>query len=147
MLFKPNGIILTDANFWISLYNKKESSERKEKALRIYDEIRNSKILMPWPIMFEILINKFIKQPEFALKFESDLKKLKIRYLYDKEYRKDALSLTFRSLRIDKRKISLVDMIIRYILDNEKIKKDYFVTFNEKDFFDVCKKKNIQILN
>ena len=64
----------------------------------------------------------------------------------DDDYRKDALDLTFKYSIGNKRNLSLADNIIRLILDSEKFNIDYLITFNVKDFSDVCKKKNIQIL-
>jgi hypothetical protein len=45
-----------------------------------------------------------------------------------------------------KRPISLVDMVIRYILDDVNIRKDCLLTFNRRDFVDVCRKRQIEIL-
>ena len=44
------------------------------------------------------------------------------------------------------RNLSLVDVIIRLILDDPTVKIDYLVTFNVGDFSDVCQRRNIVIL-
>ena len=36
-------------------------------------------------------------------------------------------------------------MVIRFMLMNVNLKVDYLVTYNEKDFVDVCKKRKIGI--
>jgi tryptophanase len=47
--------------------------------------------------------------------------------------------------RIGKRQISLVDMVVRYILSDTKIKITGLITFNEKDFLDICKRRKMPI--
>ena len=54
-------------------------------------------------------------------------------------YRSDALDLT-------KRNISLVDNIIRLMLDDRSVGAKGLITFNVGDFQDVCQKNRIDIL-
>ena len=61
----------------------------------------------------------------------------------DDRYRELALDLT---LSEDKRNISLVDNIIRLMLDDKDVGAKGLVTFNVGDFHDVCSKNNIEIL-
>ena len=58
-------------------------------------------------------------------------------------YRSDALDLT---LREPKRNISLVDNIIRLMLDDRSVGAKGLITFNIGDFQDVCQKNRIDIL-
>jgi hypothetical protein len=68
-------------------------------------------------------------------------------YLNDQEYRESALDKTIELATDSRRNISLVDMVIRYILDDKSLNINYLVTFNVKDFIDICKKRNIEIIN
>jgi hypothetical protein len=45
------------------------------------------------------------------------------------------------------RPLSLVDTVIREMLSDESLKIDYLITFNIKDFIDVCSRRNITILS
>ena len=58
-------------------------------------------------------------------------------------YKEEALEKTFNSNL--NRHISLVDMVIRLIMLETNFKIDYLVTFNERDFIDICIKRKIQI--
>ena len=93
---KPNALIIVDANFLIALLFEKENSERKARALDIFKDIKNKRIIIPWPVMFETLIDKNIKKKEALISFENLLKKIKLKYFYDKQYRQDALHKTFK---------------------------------------------------
>ena len=61
----------------------------------------------------------------------------------DDSYRSEALELT---LREQKRNISLVDNIIRLMLDDKNVGAKGLITFNVGDFQDVCQKNSIDIL-
>ncbi len=42
--------------------------------------------------------------------------------------------------------MALVDMVIRLILDDINVRKDGLLTFNHKDFADLCRKHQIEML-
>jgi len=42
---------------------------------------------------------------------------------------------------------SFVDIVIRNILEDDSLKIDAIVTFNEQDFSDICYKRQIKIVN
>jgi predicted nucleic acid-binding protein len=151
MISKPNAIVLVDANFWIALLFEKEDSVRRKRANLLFDSMRNKRILIPWPTMHETFIDKNIKNKHSLESFQNVLKRIRFRYLYDKSYRVKALASTFEynmnpNLKPKDRRISLTDMIIRYMIDDDNIKKDVLVSFNEKDFSDICRKKSLEIL-
>ena len=62
----------------------------------------------------------------------------------DEEYKEEALQL---ALQPSKRTISLVDMTIRLILEDDRIKKHAMLTLNVKDFVDVCRQKRIEMIS
>ncbi|KJU83260.1 hypothetical protein MBAV_004554 [Candidatus Magnetobacterium bavaricum] len=68
----------------------------------------------------------------------------------DHLYREQALKdiLDSDNVSTGQRHISLVDMVIRYILSDEKIHAiNYLATFNIDDFIDVCEERKISILH
>jgi predicted nucleic acid-binding protein len=135
--------VLTDTGYWIALYHTKDAFH--QEAIDKFDEIRDCRILFPWPIFYEVLRTKFVKNKVVALNFEEHLKTLSINRIDDSPYREDALDDTIRLSAIGKRNISLADMVIRHVLQDDRWKIDYLITFNEKDFTDVCKRRRIQI--
>ena len=64
----------------------------------------------------------------------------------DDNYRNNAIKSIFLQAKSHK-KYSLVDLVIREILFDVKIKIDAIVTFNVADFEDICWKRNIEIFN
>jgi hypothetical protein len=79
-------------------------------------------------------------------KFQEIVDQPNITKLFDEQYRDDALIITYFSSIKQKRNLSLVDVIIRLILDDPEVNINYLVTFNVGDFSDVCRKRNIEIL-
>ena len=67
----------------------------------------------------------------------------RITKINDDRYREWALDLT---LSEDKRNISLVDNIIRLMLDDKDVGVKGLVTFNVGDFQDVCLENSVEIL-
>lgn len=139
----PNFInknILVDAGFWIAFYTRDNDHE---EATKIADEIWQTKILIPWPTLYEFLRTKFVKDSSLIKSFEHDVKSLSIDYIDDGPYKDEALRQTLSMSSAGKWSISLVDSIIRNIIDDETKKIDYLVTFNKKDFADVCARRRV----
>ena len=44
------------------------------------------------------------------------------------------------------RSFALVDVVIRLILDDINVRKHGFLTFNQRDFGDLCRKHQIELL-
>lgn len=135
--------ILTDTGYWIALFDKGDNNHKE--AISISEVIEKSRIVMPWPIYYEVLRTKFIKNRIIVANFSTAMKKMNIERVDDSPYRELALEETIRLSSNGKRNISLVDMVVRYILQDINQKINYLVTFNVKDFEDICKKRNIPI--
>lgn len=61
-------------------------------------------------------------------------------------YREDALSEVFENNKYHGTTYSLTDSVIREILKDVDIKINFLVTFNERDFRDVCDQRLIEII-
>jgi predicted nucleic acid-binding protein len=136
--------ILTDAGFWIGLCDERD--EHNEESTSIMDIIQDMQIVIPWPITYEVLRTRGLKSKGYRRKFTDILKDANIEYLDDQPYRERALDETLNNAEERERYISLVDMVIRHILSDENVRVDYFVTFNKKDFYDICLRRGIEIL-
>jgi len=143
MRHKIPKYVLTDACFWIAFFDK--SDENHKTSISIMEEIEKLHIILPWPILYEVLKSRFVKNKLWMNTFQRLLYRLKIEYIYDSDYRDNALSEIFRLSSIDKRNISLVDVIIRLMLKNINLRIDYLITYNEKDFIDICKIRRVPI--
>ena len=97
--------------------------------------------------MYEVLNSKFIKSKNRLSQFEEIMKSGKVEFLFDESYRDEALKNTYSIHRRTIPQISLVDSIIREVIKDINIKIDYVITFNEKDFKDVCDIRSIEIVS
>ena len=135
---------LTDTGFWIGIIDPSDS--KRENSLLIYDLIENHNILFPWPCVYETLKTRYSRRRDSLIILEKILKLPQITFISDIDYREDALEKTFLNFRLNKPTHSLADNVIREILHDINIKVDYLITFNKRDFIDVCHKRNIEIL-
>ena len=136
--------ILIDTGFWYAFFDKKDC--HRDEALDIADRYFDNpayEILVPFPTMYELLRTKFIKNKPALVEIKQLFLSGRITKIYDDRYRELALDLT---LSEEKRNISLVDNIIRLMLDDKYVSAKGMVTFNVGDFHDVCLKNNIEIL-
>ncbi len=146
--------ICVDAGFLIGLYD--ESDERHEKAtgyfLSFFDSTRN-RLLVPWPILYETVSTRMARKNTKGMKrLEQDWKRLsaqrRLHLLSDAQFRDEAIDECFKELGKplqQYRDLSLVDRVLRKILSERNLRIHAFVTFNPKDFHDVCGKFGCEI--
>lgn len=140
--------VFVDSCFLIALYDKrdKDHSKATDYFAKYFDNISN-KLIVPWPILFETVSTKMVRHRKGIELLEKDWKTLKaqqrLELLNDLDYREKALDECFKETQKEHqhyRTISLVDRVIRNMLSDVDLKIDLFITFNVKDFVDVCKK-------
>jgi predicted nucleic acid-binding protein len=136
--------LIADSGFWIALFDDKDGrhAEATEKA-RYLDLCQ---VFCPWPILYETLRTKLVRNAAATRRYEEFLNQSKASFLNDVTYRENALAEVFRNARANRRQVSLADMVIRYILADVKIKSDYFLTFDPEHFVDVCHARRIEML-
>jgi predicted nucleic acid-binding protein len=135
--------ILIDTGFWFALFDDTDSKHRS--ALSIWDEIENSRVLLPWPTLYECVNSRFVKNVIAMRKFAKILKRANSISIDDKNYKETARDLAFDERNISDRKISLVDHVMRLMLNDKNLRIDAMLTVDEKDFFDACRKNNVDI--
>lgn len=136
--------ILFDTSFWIALFNERD--ENYELATIAYDDFESLTFAIPWPTMYEFINTRFAKNISKLNAFEDLLRQPKIELIEDSKYKKVALEFFFSDRNKIKLKLSLVDIVLRSIMDDKSIKVDYLATFNKKDFLDVCLDRSIIII-
>lgn len=135
--------VLTDTCFWIAFFDK--TDEKHQTSVSIMEQIERTTIILPWPILYEVLRTKFVKNKLWVANFNRLLTQLKIEYIYDDDYRQNALWDFFGLSLKDKRNISFVDVVLRSMLKNINLRIDYLITYNERDFIDICKLRKVPI--
>jgi hypothetical protein len=82
----------------------------------------------------------------FLRQFERFLKSPNVSFLEDEEYRQSAFEISLDSSLHKTRPLSMVDCLIRLVIDDANTNIRYLATFNPGDFFDVCAKNRVEII-
>jgi predicted nucleic acid-binding protein len=127
--------LIGDTCFWIACFYPKDSNHKK--AVALLEQIRKHVVLMPWPIMYEVLRTTTVSDRRMVAMFASILRRPKIIRIDDKPYRDICLDATLNQASVGKRGISLVDMVVRQIILEGEFRIERLLTFNAGDFFDV----------
>jgi hypothetical protein len=101
--------------------------------------------VVPWPVLYETLGARFARNRPAMERFEQEIKASRTVLLDDAPYRDDALAHALDwSLRRG-RALSLVDCVLRLLLDDVQTRIQYLVTFNQRDFVDICAARRIEL--
>lgn len=134
--------IIFDSGFWFALYNPRDQNHDYAE---LYSEFLTlHRILIPWPVLYETLNTYLMRRKEWLLLFTALLRRNNVELIHDEQYR----DFCYQSTMSDPnhiRTISLVDCVIRAMLSDPNIKAHSLVTFNPRDFIDVCRKMDIEI--
>jgi len=139
-----NNIII-DTGYWYALFDARDKYHVDANELADYLELGN--ILIPYPTLYESINTRFSKRPEWMEEFKKIIERDNVTLIDDSDYKESALNLTFESTLLQNRPISLVDTIIRIMLDDTNLKIDYLLSFNIGDFFDICQRRRIEFIN
>jgi len=101
-------------------------------------------VLLPWPILYETLRTRFVKHSSWTAAFSRRIRGQQYQLVDDREYRELALEQCLESAARSARQLSLVDMVIRSMIDDPHMRVDYLATYNTKDFSDVCAKRHVE---
>jgi len=135
---------LVDTGIWIAMFDPKDQHRAQIEEISEYLDIYH--LILPWPTIYETLKTRFTRNRNSMQSFEAYLKRPRILFLDDGPYREEALKLCFSSTLRNYRSLSMVDCLIRLILDDKNIKVRCLATFNNKDFIDICQKRQVGII-
>lgn len=136
--------LIVDSGFWYGLADV--SDAYNNVAAEIFNRLKTkAKFLIPYPTLYEVLDTRLMKplkdgsNPRAGVllaKFNGEPNRfLRIK---DTDYIDQAYRLTAFENR---RGLSFVDNIIRVMLADNSLKIDGLITFNTKDFADVCRNR------
>lgn len=138
-----NNIII-DSGFWFALYDRRDQFHSDANELAEYLDMGN--IVIPFPTLYESINTRFTRRADWMREFERLLSLNNVQLIDDKEYKIFALNHSFETTLLFNRPISLVDSVIRAMLDDNSLKIDYLLSFNVGDFIDICNRRNIAII-
>ena len=146
MSTKANRLLrgsIVDAGFWIALFDPTDKHHARAELMA--DQLLKRSILFPWPLLYEVLRTRFVRRPGWVKPFYEYVESLSNRLVDDSRYRTDALREVRHWSVHRARPISLVDMIIRMMLEDSHMAVTHLITFNARDFSDACIKNGVQI--
>ena len=143
--------ICADAGFLIGLYD--QTDPYHEDASRYFGglfESRGHRLVIPWPVLYEAVSTRLARRRNALVLFERHWRYLLLRQqlelLSDLPFRDGVVDECFAELGRDHyRDLSAVDRILRRMLSDTHLRIDAFITFNERDFADVCRKFGRQL--
>lgn len=138
-------VVLADTCFWIGLIDPSDQFHNNSKTIAEF--IEDCTILFPWPCLYETISTHLIRMRNRLLFLEEIITKPNIILLEDDNYKDEALKQVFQTNKFYGFSYSLTDSVIREILNDQNIKINYLVTFNEKDFKDICDHRAIEIIS
>lgn len=136
--------VLIDSCFWFALFNS--SDQYNKIAEDIYNVIEKHKLLIPWPTLYETLNTKFVKNSNHFDPMQRILSQNNIVKLDDTQYKSNALNTLDKYIKMNKH-YSLVDLVIRFMLEDINLRVEALVTFNLRDFQDLCYARSIQLID
>ena len=99
--------------------------------------------------MFETLSQRMVDNVQAMIRLEQIFLRnsdVNVVYVSDKNYRDVSLTECMNDRQNIERHLSLVDTIIRNMIKSKNIRKDALISFNAKDFRDVCTQNKVILI-
>ncbi|MHB1682828.1 MAG: hypothetical protein ACYCYO_08390 [Bacilli bacterium] len=152
-----NDVILADSCFFIALYDERDQHHLcAEIAFRKWFVDAPFVIAIPDPVMLEVLNTRFVRRPEWIRRLDEHWTALRrqgqLLYIDDFKYRGTQLediieqAQKFETNRNGYRDLSLIDRILRQMILGSSQPYVALLTYNVKDFSDVCQKAGIDLI-
>ncbi len=135
--------VIVDTCFWYALYDASDSYHMQ--ALSIHQKLTDARLIIPYPTLYEVINTRFSKSQNLGA-FQNKISSPSCCLVTDDKYKENALDATFFFSLQKNRPISLVDMIIRKMMEDVDLQIKGLLTFNIGDFEDVCRKMRIEII-
>ncbi len=134
---------VADTGVWYAMFDPKDQywgrTTEKEEFLDLFG------LVVPWPTMYETLRTTMVKNRPAVQRLKEYLSRHHVVFLDDSPYRRGALEQVFSPALHEFRRLSMVDCMIRLMLEDVNVRVKYLATFNERDFADVCHKRRIEM--
>ncbi|WP_461632049.1 hypothetical protein [Labilibaculum euxinus] len=136
--------IIIDTGFWIALYNPEKEIDKQDIIELITDVINEYQVLIPFPTLYEFLNSKFSRKNN-DINFKEKLSKSNYIMVDDAKYKQKALNNFFIKSTQSKTDVSLVDEVIKEMIDDTNLKTDFIVTF-DKALENYALSKNVKFI-
>lgn len=136
--------VLVDTGVWYAICDPRDRPSERDAVDKILEALRFETILVPWPVLYETLRTRFSKNTIAMAHLGRFLRQSRTRLVDDAPYRDAALNTAFAFA--SHRPMSLVDCLLRLMLEDRELRIDRLATYNARDFVDVCGRRKIEIL-
>jgi predicted nucleic acid-binding protein len=136
--------VIADSGVWYALFDPKDSNASEMTAEKT-QPLEMHRVVMPWPILYKTLRTRFVRKTDSLRRLAAYLKRPNVILLDDTPFASAALDLSLQS-SLQGRPLSMVDCAIRLMLDDVNTRIDYLMTFNVRDFSDVCRSRRIRLI-
>jgi predicted nucleic acid-binding protein len=148
--------VCLDACFIIGLYDERDQHHERsvELFVDLFDSDTRNTAIVVWPVLYEAVSTRLVRHRGRTATMERDWRKLvssnRLTFMDDDPYRDEAFDLCLRELEKPEqayRSLSLTDRVLRGVLADMDVRIDAILTFNEKDFSDVCRASRRQVVS
>ena len=135
--------IIVDSCVWYACFDKTDTNYRYSEKIRNVLKIHD--IIIPFPTLYETVNTRFVKINYGQMNglFNYINNPSKVYLVDDSSYKEKAVSLVFSNVN-NRYSYSLVDMIIRLMMEDISLGNIAVMTFNVKDFIGI---NNTEIIN
>ena len=136
--------VLVDSGFFFALFEERDRYHADAIEKQEWLEILS--VVIPWPILYETVNTRFARRPVRIARFESILLRPHTEFLDDSPYRLDAYEDTLTRAKSQRNAMSLSDSVLCAILEDTNVRIDAMLTFNLRDFGNICNLKGVELL-
>ena len=132
--------LLVDTGFFIAMYDERDAhhaeAQDKQSLLDVHA------IILPWPVLYETINTRFSRRRGIMARFNAVITSGNTALLDDSPYRVEAYRAVAWNVR---RPMSLVDAVLRAIIEDTNVAVGAMLTFNKRDFHDVCRQHSVEL--
>lgn len=135
--------LLVDTGFFIALYDERDGyhSDARAKA----DWLECLPIVIPWPVLYETINTRFSRRREIMSRFQLIVDSPNTVLVDDAPYRIEAYRTVLARTRLGD-PLSLVDSVLRSVIEDANIAIGAMLTYNPRDFAEVCSLHRVELL-
>ncbi len=143
-----------DSGFLYALYSPRNEPDRFKLARNYIDKLfangesSKHRLLLLWPILYETLNSRFVRDKKVMLRFQNEFGHFKrnnqVDLIDDLPFREAGLSLLLNNKL--NQPFSLVDIMIQMYVSQNKAGISGILTFDHRDFAEFCRKNDVEML-
>ena len=141
--------ILVDTGFFFALLDKRD--DYHAEACELSELLDNSSIVLPWPVLYEAintrLLRHFLQRHSAFARFKAIINRPENEFIDDSPYRLKSYKTIATATTPKVPPLSLVDLVLRAMIEDVNVSIEAMLTFNQRDFADICSIRNVELLS